>query len=399
MYNFDEPIDRHGTGASKWDAGPLMLRYGFCDHYDANTIPLFTADMDFSAPDSVRESIMKRARHNIYGYLAHAPEVDPAWYEAVCRWYRKRQNWEIEPHTISYANGTIEALKAAFRAFSNAGDSILINRPIYGPFTINIEKVGRKVCNSQLIADENLHYTINWADFEKKCAEPDVKIFILCHPHNPTGRIWTDEELVRMYEICTANDVLVISDEIHGDLIRSDQEFHPLATLVDGKNLITFNGVNKTFNLAGLQGTNAIITNPELKAAFDQAIDYISPNPLTLAAMQGAYEGGEEWLDELKVYLDGNIDWVLNFLHEHMPKVHAARPEGTYILWLDFRDYGISPEEIHRRIYFDADVLLEGGKMFDPDYGAGFERMCLSTRRALIQEAWQRIEKAFADLS
>lgn len=399
IFDFDKVVDRHGTASSKWDAGELMMAYGFVDHYDSRTIPLFTADMDFECPPSVKEAILKRAEHNIYGYSAHSPLIDTEFFDAVTGWYRKRQGWDIDPNDIVYVNGTIEALKAAFREFAGPGKKVLINRPIYGPFSTNIEKVGCVVENSQLLdLNNDLYYTIDWEDFEKKCRDPDVKVFCLCNPHNPTGRIWTDEELVRMYEICVKNDVIVVSDEIHGDIIRNGEEFHPLATLVDGKNLITFNGVNKTFNIAALRGTNAIITNPELRARFSNAVDYITPSPLTVAAMTGAYRGGEEWLDQLKSYLDGNIDRVLEFIKKRMPKVHIRRPEGTYILWMDFRDYGISAREIHKRIYVDADVMLEGGSMFDPVYGNGFERMCVPTQRSVLMEAWERIAEAFKDL-
>lgn len=396
VYNFDEVIDRRGSGSSKWDAGELMKASGFVDYYDENTIPLFTADMDFCCPQSVKEAILKRAEHNIYGYTSLAPEISPEFYEAVTSWYKKRWNWEINPADIIYVNGTIEAMRGVFQAFAGPGEAVLVTRPLYGPISDNILGTGREVVNSQLI-ERNLYYTIDWEDFEKKAADPKVKVFALCSPHNPTGRIWTDEELIRMYEICKKHDVIVMADEVHGDLIRIGETFHPLASLVDGENLISFAAVNKTFNLAGLQGTIAVITNPELKQRYNSVLGWRMPNPFTIAAMTGAYAGGEQWLDQVRAYLDDTIDWVMQFIAKKMPRLRCRRPEGTYILWMDFRGYGLTAEEIHKKIYVDANVMLEDGILFDPEHGEGFERMCIPTRRALIQEAFRRIARQFEE--
>lgn len=399
LYNFDEPVDRHGTWSSKWESGQLMKAAGFVDHFDDDTIPLFTADMDFRCPDSVKTAILKLAERNLFGYTTLHPSICPEYYEAVTSWYQKRQGWTFSAEDMVYVNGTIEAMRAVFTTFSEPGDGVLITRPLYGPFTDNILGTNRRVVNSQLVDREgNLYYTVDWEDFERKAADPSVKIFALCSPHNPCGRIWTDEELVRMYDICTRHHVLVMADEIHGDLTRVGKEFHPIATCVDGKNLISFTSVNKTFNLAGLQGTNAVITNPALREAYRKTLRWCPPNPFTIAAMTGAYSGGEEWLDQLRIYLDGNIDWALGFMAEHMPKVKCRRPDGTYILWMDFRAYGLTAEEIHKKIYVDANVMLEGGRMFDPDQGNGFERMCVPTRRELLKEAFERIAKQFEGL-
>ena len=192
--------------------------------------------------------------------------------------------------------------------------------------------------------------------------------------------------------------MLVISDEIHGDLIRRDSVYHPLATLVNPSNLVACTAANKTFNLAGLKCTNVVIHNPELRARYAKQIGMIFLSPFTIAATIGAYNGGEEWLEELKAYLDGSFDWTLNFIREKLPKVRCVRPEGTYLLWMDFRDYGLSAQEIRKKIYVDANVVLESGTMFDPEGGDGFERICLSTRRSLIQEAFQRIAREFEGL-
>ena len=370
---------------------------GLSERGDGDTLPLFTADMDFRCPDSVREEILKVAQHNLYGYTLLHPALGSAYYDAVRGWFERRHGWKIRPEESLYVDGTVTAIRHALLAFSQPGDGVLINRPIYTPFTTAILSTGRRVVNSQL-RNENGRYTIDFADFEEKAARPDTRCMILCNPHNPTGRIWSDEDLVRMYEICTRNGVLVISDEIHGDLIRRDSVYHPLATLVDGANLVACTAANKTFNLAGLKATNVIISDPDLRRRYEKQIGQVFLSPFTIAATIGAYNGGEEWLEQLKTYLDGTIDWTVEFIRQNLPKVRCVRPEGTYILWMDFRGYGLSAGEIRRKIYQDANVVLESGRMFDPDGGDGFERICLSTRRALIQEAFQRIARQFEGL-
>ena len=397
LYDFDKPVERRGTYSAKWDGIPLFSAAGISERGDADTLPLFTADMDFPCPQSVKTEILKAAEHNLYGYTTLHPAMGGPYYEAVVNWFRRRHGWEIRPEEILYVDGTITAVRHAVLAFSGPGDGILINRPIYTPFTKIIEGAGRQVINSPLV-NTNGYYTIDFEDFERKAALPSTACCILCSPHNPTGRIWTDEELTRMYDICTRHHVLVIADEIHGDLIRRDQVFHPLGILTDSGNLIACTAANKTFNMAGLKATNVVIKNPELRKKYASQTGMIFLSPFTVAATIGAYNGGEEWLEQLKVYLDGSFDWTLAFIQEHLPKVKCVRPEGTYILWMDFRDYGLSADEIHRKIYVDANVVLEGGCMFDPEGGAGFERICLSTRRAIIQEAFHRIAKQFEGL-
>lgn len=396
-YNFDEIVNCKGTNSAKWDSGKLLISMGITDYVDENTLPLFTADMDFCCPPSVKKEIEKVVDKNLYGYTTLHPSFSKEYYDAVCGWFERRHHWKIAPEEILYVDGTITAIRHALLAFSNPDDGVLITRPVYTPFTKTILSTGRKVVNSPL-KNNNGFYSINFEDFEKKAALPATKCFILCNPHNPTGRIWSDEDLTRLYDICTKNNVLVIADEIHGDLIRKDSVFHPLGTLVDEQNLISCTAANKTFNLAGLKATNVVIKNPELREKYMKQTGMIFLSPVTIAATIGAYNGGEEWLEELKQYLDDTLEWVLGFCKENLPKMKCVRPEGTYILWMDFRGYGLSAEEIRKKIYVDANVVLESGTMFDPENGAGFERICLSTRRAIVQEAFQRIAKQFENL-
>lgn len=397
QFDFDEVVNRKGTSSAKWDGIPMFVAMGITERADKDTLPLFTADMDFRCPPSVKDEIQKVVDFNLYGYTVIHPITNPAYFEAVCGWFSRRHGWTVQPDEIMYVDGTVTAIRHALLAFSKPGDGVLINRPIYTPFTSTILGTGRTVVNSQLINTDG-YYSVDFDDFAQKAALPSTTCFILCNPHNPSGRIWSDADLVRMYDICVQNDVIVIADEIHGDLIRQKSVFHPLATLVDGSHLVTCTAANKTFNLAGLKATNVVITDPALRGRYMAQIGLMFPSPITLAATIGAYNGGEAWLEQLKTYLDGTIDWVLDFCKKTMPKMKCVCPEGTYILWMDFRDYGLTPEEIHKKIYVDANVVLEGGEMFDPDLGGGFERICLGTRRALVQEVFERIAREFAGL-
>lgn len=381
----------------KWD-GPSLMESFFPGIGECEKEPLcvFTADMDFQCAESIREELQKIVDRNLYGYTGLAPtaEVCKPYYDAVTGWFKRHYGWEIDPETIVYTPGTVNAVDIAIKTFSKEGEGVLINPPIYGPFAMSIEGAGRKVVRSPLI-NTGGYYTVDFAGFEEKAKDPNTKIFILCSPHNPTGRIWTPEELRRMYGICTANGVVVITDEIHGDLIRKGETFHPMATVVDGKNLVSCTAANKTFNLADLKTTNVVIRDPEMRAQYSKSLGFTFPNIFTIAATIGAYNGGQEWLDQVRDYLDGTIDWVLDFVKEKMPRVKIRRPEGTYVLWMDFRGYGLTPDEVNDRILKKAGVVLERGEMFDQELGAGFQRICVPTQRAVIQECFRRMEEVF----
>lgn len=396
-YDFDRPVDRRGTYSMKWD-GPSLMESFFPGIGECEKEPLcvFTADMDFQCAESIREELQKIVDRNLYGYTGLAPtaEVCKPYYDAVTGWFKRHYGWEIDPETIVYTPGTVNAVDIAIKTFSKEGEGVLINPPIYGPFAMSIEGAGRKVVRSPLI-NTGGYYTVDFTGFEEKAKDPNTKIFILCSPHNPTGRIWTPEELRRMYGICTANGVVVVTDEIHGDLIRKGETFHPMATVVDGKNLVSCTAANKTFNLADLKTTNVVIRDPEMRAQYSKSLGFTFPNIFTIAATIGAYNGGQEWLDQVRDYLDGTIDWVLDFVKEKMPRVKIRRPEGTYVLWMDFRGYGLTPDEVNDRILKKAGVVLERGEMFDQELGAGFQRICVPTQRAVIQECFRRMEEVF----
>ncbi|MEI4770678.1 MalY/PatB family protein [Psychrobacillus sp. FJAT-51614] len=390
-YNFDEIVNRKGTYSLKWDGGELIKEIGFTDRYDEETLPLFTADMDLPVPQSLIEALHKTVNHKIFGYSIFPKE----YYEAIQSWFKNRHDWEIKKEEIIYSPGTVHALNIAVKAFTNSGDGVIIQRPVYPPFTSAIEGNGRKVINNTLLCDENGYYSIDFVDFEEKAKEESTKLFILCNPHNPVGRVFNIEELTRLSDICADNNVLIIADEIHGDLIRRNQTFFPISKVTNNAgHIITCTAINKTFNVAGLHCTNIIISNPKLRKIFSEEMGFQLASPFTIAALIAVYNDGEEWLEQLKEYIDETIEWVIKFLAEKMPQVKVRIPEGTYILWMDFSAYGLSPEEVHERIYNKANVLLEDGIMFGEE-GLYYQRICIPSPRSIIKDAFERISKEF----
>lgn len=393
-YNFDETVNRRGTYSVKWDGGQYIKAAGITERYDEETLPLFTADMDLPVPQPVIDALHKTVDHRIFGYSVFPDE----YYEAIQNWFKRRHNWDIQKEEIIYCPGTVYATDVAIRALTEPGDGIMIQRPVYPPFTRSIVENGRKVINNPLRYDENGYYSIDFEDFEEKAKDESTKIFILCNPHNPTGRIFNTEELKKISQICADHNVLIVADEIHGDLIRRGQTFVPIAKVAEqNDHIITFTAINKTFNLAGLHTTNVVISNPELRKTFSNHVDVKSSSPFAISALIAAYNEGEDWLEQLLDYLDGTMEWVVQFLAEKMPKVKVRVPEGTYVMWMDFSGYGISPKEVHDRIYNRANVLLQDGRMFG-DEGRGFQRICIPSPRPMIQEAFERIAREFEDV-
>jgi len=393
-YNFDEIVNRRGTYSLKWDGGNLIKASGLTSRYDEETIPLFTADMDLPVPQPLIDALHKTVDHRIFGYSVFPDE----YFEAIQLWFKKRYDWVIKKEEIIYSPGTVHALSIAVQAFSEPGDGIIIQRPVYPPFTASIEANHRVVMNNALIYDEDGNYHIDFEDFEAKAQNEKTKMFILCNPQNPTGGILNRDELRKLADICLKHDVLIVADEIHGDLIRRNSTFIPIAKASDNvDHIITFTAINKTFNVAGLHCTNVIISNPELRKKMNEVMGMHLPSPFTVSALIAVYTDGEEWLEQLKEYIDGTMDWVVKFLAEKMPKVKVRIPEGTYIMWMDFSGYGLSPEEVHERIYNKANVLLEDGKMFGEE-GLHYQRICTPSPRPIIKEAFERIAREFEDV-
>lgn len=393
-YNFDKIVNRRGTYSLKWDGGDIIKKMGLTKRYDEETLPLFTADMDLPVPQPLLDALHKVVDHKIFGYTIFPDE----YYQAIQHWFKKRHNWEIKKDQIIYSPGTVHALNVAVRAFTEPGDGVIIQRPVYPPFTSAVTGNGRKVLNNALICDAEGYYSIDFKDFEEKAQQENTKMFLLCHPHNPTGRVFTQEELNKLADICAANHVLIVADEIHGDIIRRNQTFIPIAKAAESDaHIITCTAINKTFNVAGLHCTNVIIPNPELRKRFSKINGKSAISPFMIAALISVYNEGEEWLEQVNDYIDGTMEWVQQFLAERMPKVKVRIPEGTYLMWMDFSGYGLTQKEVHERIYNNANVLLEDGRMFGEE-GLPYQRVCIPSPRPIIKEAFERIAREFDDL-
>lgn len=386
-YNFDEIVDRRGTNCLKYDFAEERGK-------PKGVLPLWIADMDFKAPPLVIERVKELADHGIFGYS----DTKDEYFQVLKNWFLKHFSWQIKEEWLIKTPGIVFAIAAAIHAFTKEGDGVLIQQPVYYPFSEVILDNNRKLVNNPLIRKGN-RYEIDFEDFEKKIAEEKVKLFLLCSPHNPVGRVWTREELTRVGEICLKNNVIVVSDEIHSDFIYPGHQHTVFASL--SKELsditITCTAPSKTFNIAGLQISNIFIENPDLRTKVQKAIaqtGYSQVNQLGLAACQAAYEGGEEWLDALKVYLLENIHFTREFLKEKLPKVEMIKPEGTYLVWLDFSKYDLDEIERENIIVNKGNLWLDSGMMFGPD-GKGYERINIACPRSTLKKALEQLNKAF----
>ena len=394
-YDFDTVIDRRGTWSAKWEGWRAHPDYQA--PFTERTIPMMVADMDLKTAPAIIEEMHRVADFGMWGYTSE--NASPEYARAVCGWYARRHNWHFAPEAVQHINGTVAAIGVALKAFTAPGDSIVICRPVYGHFTSYIQDQGRRVESVHLIDDGTGYYTMDFDGIDKAMAKEENKIFLLCNPANPAGRVWTEEELRTLSEICKKHDKLLISDEVHCDIVRTGLQYVPMGRVAaEGTKLIVVTGVNKTFNLAGLFCSQAIIPDKALREAYQAHIGEYQPTPFAVAACIKAY-GGEcdDWVDALNEYLDGNIDFALAHMKVHLPNARCRRPEGTYTLWIDFSGYGLSDEEVHRRIYSPegADVRLQDGLVHDPDQGACFQRMCVSCARSVVKEALERIAAQF----
>lgn len=383
MYDFDKITDRKNTGSIKVD---LIGK----EQLPQDTIPLWVADMDFETAPEVRTALIRAAEHGIYGYTTATEEFFPG----VENWFASRFGWQIQRDWMLQTPGVVFALAAAVRAFTKPGDHILIQRPVYYPFTRVIEQNGRIVVNSPLLYEEG-RYRVDYEDFEAKITDSNVKMFILCNPHNPVGRVWSQEELRRMGDICNRHKVFVVSDEIHCDFIRPGFCHTNYATLGREyeQNCMLCTSPSKTFNLAGLQVSNIFIPNEEKRARMKREQDataYHEAGLFGLTACQAAYAHGEPWLRELLDYLEGNLTYIKAFTKEHLPKLQLVEPEGTYLLWFDAGAYGYSPEQLRQRLRTEARLWLDEGDMFGPE-GAGFIRLNMASPRGVIAQAMERL--------
>ena len=384
-YDFDKKIDRADTNCVKYDLRKAVFG-------NPEVLPMWVADMDFETPDFVREAVMKRAEHPVYGYHFK----DRPYFEAIQGWLRRRHQWEVPTEWMSFVPGVVCGFNMAVLAFTKEGDEIIIQSPVYPPFHHAVSEHGRKLVYNKLKIGANGYEM----DFELlKQQAKTAKMLILCNPHNPVGRCWTREELQRLNEICLRNDVLVISDEIHCDLVLPGYKHTPYANLSQeaADHCIVFHAASKTFNLAGLATSTAIIPNKALRETYVHYVEALEAhlgNIFGKVATQTAMEQGDDWLDQLLDYVQSNIDYVSDFLATHLPKVKFFKPQATYMMWLDFNGYGLSEEELWQRMTQEARLGFNRGSDFGKD-GSGFFRINLACPRATVEEAMRRLKTWF----
>lgn len=385
-YNFDEVIDRRGSDSLKLEA--LLPRWGRED-----LIPMWVADMDFRTPPFIIDSVKKRIECEIFGYT----EKPNTWYQSIINWQKKRHQLAITKEMISFIPGVVPAIVMAIEAFTKVGEQVLIHPPVYYPFAAAIRNTGRKVITNPLLLG-NLQYYIDFDDFEKKVKT--CKLFILCNPHNPGGRVWSKEELEKLAAICLKYQVLMISDEIHADLTLPSYKHISLASLSEeiAMNTVTFSSASKTFNMAGLASAYAIIPNPQVRQKFlDKTVGYMltDGNIFAFQTTVVAYEQGEEWLNQLLAYVQGNIDFLTQYIDQHLPKVKYLVPQASYLVFLDFRALGLSQKELVSFCTNKAHLALVDGSVFGEE-GKGFMRINLASPRSVIEKALEQLKEAFS---
>lgn len=380
-YDFDEIVDRKNTLSCKWDLA------------SDDILPMWVADMDFRTAKPIVDALVNRAQSGVFGYSVYTDDV----YEAITGWFKRRHNWEIEKEWIQFSPGIVPALHAFTRIFVKSGEKILMNSPVYYPFFKSAERNGIEAVNSVLL-NKNGRYEIDFKDFEKKAADPLVKMFYLCSPQNPGGRLWSRGELEKIGRICLENNVLVVADEIHCDLVYPGKKHISFGTLSDDivDNSIICTAPTKTFNLAGLQISSVIIKNPELRKMYADymtasGFDYGEAGTFGLEAIRAAYKYGDEWLDSLMEYINGNLEFLLNYVKENIPKAKVMVPDATYLVWIDFSDYKIDSRTLHKTLKYEGKIWLDEGYLFGKA-GEGFERINIACPRKTLEEGLKRIK-------
>ena len=387
-YDFDQIIDRRNTNSLKYD---FAVERGL----PADVLPLWVADMDFRAPEPVLDALRKTVDHGIFGYS----DVKDGYYDAVSQWFLTRFGWQTRPEWLVKTPGVVFALAMAVRSLTQPGDSVLIQPPVYYPFFNVIRSNDRKVVESRLVYKDGA-YAIDFADFERKAAKEHVKLFILCSPHNPIGRVWTVEELRRLGDICRKHGIYVVSDEIHCDFTLPGHPHHVFLDAVPEltERAIVCTAPSKTFNLAGLQASNIWIPGEEIRKRFVREMSrcgYSGLNRMGLIACQAAYEGGGDWLDGCRTYLRDNLDFLRAFLAERIPQVRLVEPEGTYFAWLDCSGLGLSQEALDEFIIRRAKLWLDAGHIFGGN-GGQFQRVVLACPRATLRQALEQLAQAMS---
>ena len=386
-YDFDTVINRYNSNSLKYDCAS---QWGVPE----DVLPMWVADMDFKTAPEILQEMQKSVEFGIFGY-----SVPPAeYYEVVVRWFAERFGWNAKPEWIVKTPGVVFAIATAIRTLTKKGDGIMIQQPVYYPFRAAIEDNERICINNPLVFKDG-RYEMDYEDMEKKITENDVKLFILCSPHNPVGRVWSVEELEKTLDICKRHNVFIISDEIHCDFTYAGHTHTVLAKLAEDylDRIMICTSPSKSFNLAGLQLSHIFIPNEEVRKNFQKelfVIPYDESGTLALAAGRAAYEKGGAWIEELKLYLYENVEYVRLFLQEHLPKVKLVEPEGTYLIWLDFTEYGFSAEELQQKMLHGAKLWLDEGTMFGEE-GAGFMRVNIACPRSILEKAMEQMKMVF----
>lgn len=388
-YNFDQKINRLNTACEKWD--DLENRFGVKD-----VISMWVADMDFQSPPSVMEALKRRAEHGMYGYTLR-PD---SYFEAITDWLKRRHQWSVNKEWIAHSPGVIPALALIIRSFTQPEDKIIIQPPVYHHFSRIIQAQEREVVNNPLKLEDG-RYTMDFDDLEAKI-DPKVKMLILCSPHNPVGRVWSEEELMRLGQICMKHNILVVADEIHFDLVYKKYSHVPFARISEEflDHSITCIAPSKTFNLMGLQVSSIIIPNKELRNRYNKEVNDLSigsPNTFGVVASEAVYRHGEEWLDELISYLQKNLNHLTEYFREKIPQIKVIQPEGTYLVWLDCRELGLSSKELDDFMLRKAKVAMNEGYIFG-DEGEGFMRMNIACPRSILEKSLQQMEQAIHSL-
>lgn len=385
-YDFSQVIERNNT---------LSIKYDFAKERKkpSDLLSLWVADMDFPVAQEIKDALIERCNHGIFGYS----EVKTPYYEVIAKWYQEKFNWPTKKQWLVKTPGVVAAIANAIRAFSNIGDAVLIQKPVYYPFFLTIEDNQRKVVNNSLVY-KNGRYEMDFVDFEEKIISHKVKLFVLCSPHNPVGRVWNKEELLKIGDICLKHKVIVVADEIHADFVYHGHQHQVFANLkTDYQEItVTCTAPSKTFNIAGLQVSNIFIANENLRKKFKQELKKTANadiNVMGLIACQAAYSQGEDWLRQVKIYIAENLEYVKNFLRDNLPQVKLVEPEGTYLLWLDFRELNLTEEELEDLIINKAKLWLDGGTMFGTE-GVGFQRINIACSQKILIQAFTQLKEA-----
>lgn len=380
-YDFNQVVQRKNTNSYKWDI------------VTDDILPLWVADMDFEVAPEIKQAIIERANHGIFGYTL----VPDSYYDSIIQWFKSRHNWSIDRNSIIYTSGVVPAISATIKALAMPGENVLVQTPVYNCFFSSIRNQGCCVVENELIREGDT-YKINFEDFEKKCADEKTTIFLLCNPHNPTGRVWTKDELEQMNSICLKHGVKIISDEIHCELVMPGYSYTPFASISEEckNNSIILNSPSKAFNIAGLQIANIICENTVWRRRINRAINIFEicdVNPFGIVALQAAYNKGGEWIDELNQYIYENYLYLKQFILEELPQVEVIKLEGTYLAWIDIMCFELSSDEAYNELLNDGKVLVNSGTLYGKKSGEGYLRINLACPRETLKKGLIRIAR------